>query len=319
MMNFFLEKTIDSVLDREILWDFVSLGGGPSGLNAALYAERKGLKTAVIALDLGGQLKNTASIDNYLGFEQIEATELIEKFAHHLRSLSVPILTGVEVRSIEKKVDQFEIGLSDGTTVHSRTVLYALGGAPRKLQVPGESIFAGKGVSYCVTCDGPLYKDKTVVVVGGGNSAVDSALDLACIAKQVMVIHRSQFRADVTRVRKLESLPNVIIHLETQVLAIEGTDQVKSLQLLDLKTKNEFSIAAEGVFIAIGHIPNTGMLNDLVDKNAIGEIIVSTDQSTKTPGLFAAGDVTEQPQKQVIIAAAEGAKAALAAAQYCHQ
>jgi len=307
------------VLDREILWDFVSLGGGPAGLNAALYAERKGLKTAVIALDLGGQLKNTASIDNYLGFEQIEASELIEKFTHHLRSLSVPILTGVEVCSIEKKADQFEIGLSDGTTVHSRTVLYALGGAPRKLLVPGESIFAGKGVSYCVTCDGPLYKDKTVVVIGGGNSAVDSALDLARIAKQVMVIHRSQFRADVTRVKKLASLPNVTIHLETQVLAIEGKDHVESLQVLDLKTKNEFSISAEGVFIAIGHIPNTGMLNDLVDKNAIGEIIVATDQSTKTPGLFAAGDVTDQPQKQVIIAAAEGAKAALAAAQYCHQ
>lgn len=319
MFDFVLETPIDLSIDRTALWDFIVLGGGPAGMNAALYATRKGLKTLLVSENLGGQIRNTARLDNYLGFDGIEAQELIQKFTHHIESMKIPILTGLTVSSVMKEKTLWVLSLSDGTSLSAKTILYALGGTPRTLGIPNEKELTGKGVSYCVTCDGPFYQGKTVIVVGGGNSAVDAVLDLSRIAKHIHLVHRSQFRADALQVKKMLQLPNVSVELEARLTAIHGEDHVTSVEIENLKTKTKTVYETDGVFIEIGHFPNVSLIRNYVEVNDSNEIIVDNAQMTRTPGLFAAGDVTDQPHKQVIIAAAEGAKAALSAAQYLNK
>lgn len=318
-MFFTLEtKKTDGWMDHP-LYDFIALGGGPAGLNGALYAKRKGLLTAIVAQDLGGQMKNTAFVDNYLGFENIEAEALIRQFVDHVKSLNIPIITSVRVTAITKSTDEFLLTLDNGKVLRTKTLLAALGGSPKKLGIPGEDRLYGKGVSYCATCDAPFFKDKHVAVAGGGNSAVEAALDLAKWASKVSIVHRSRFRADQTLLDKLFQVPNIEIHLETQITEILGQTAVESLRLSDKPTGTERLLKVDGLFVEIGNIPNVSLFKDLVRLNEAGEIIVNGAQETSFEGLYAAGDITNQPFRQIIIAAAEGAKAALWASNYLNK
>jgi thioredoxin-disulfide reductase len=319
MFNFTIDKTPKKDLSNDKTYDLIVLGGGPAGLNAALYAKRKNLDVIIVANEIGGQLNNTADVDNYLGFKAVDASRLIEAFQSHVNTFGVPTLTGVYVKEIQKSDNLFAVSLSTGETLSSKTVIYTLGGNPRKLGVKGEKEFQSRGVSYCVTCDGPFFKNKVVAVIGGGNSAVDAAIDLAQIAKQVILIQRSQLRADQSSVLKLQSLPNVQIHLETDVLSFNGQDILKSLSLYDKHHQSTIELEVDGVFVEIGNIPNSDLASEFVLLNDQKEIITNELQETKTKGFYAAGDVTSMPHKQVIIAASQGAIAALQAAIYINK
>lgn len=320
MFNFSIDKqTEGSEFDQVKKWDFLVIGGGPAGLNAALYAKRKGLKVGIISKDIGGQLHNTTDVDNYLGFEMIQGEDLSNQFLDHVQSLDVPILKSVSVNKVKHLNPDFEIQVSNGKSYLTKTLLISTGGAPRKLNIPGEEKYANKGVTYCATCDGPFFKGKDVIVAGGGNSAVEGVLDLVPFAKNITIAHRSQFRADKILLDKLSDLEQLTIHLQTQILEVIGDEQMTGIKVMDKLTNDIKTIQAQGLLIEIGTVPNSWLVKELVKTNERDEIIVDRNQMSSIPGLFAAGDVTEQPFKQIIISASEGAKAALAANQYLNQ
>jgi len=298
------------------IYDILVLGGGPAGYNAALYGARKGRKVALIAKRAGGQLLNTSYVDNYLGFAEISGEALSETFRKHLERLDVPILEEANIVSIAKENDLFNVRLSDGTFYQAKTVITTLGSNPRKLNIKGEVEFAGKGVAYCAICDAPLFKDKDVLIAGGGNSAVEAAIDVALFAKSVTLIHRSQLRADQILVDKLYENNKIVVHLETQILEIIGEQAMTGVRVQDKKTQEERIISGDGIFIEIGNIPNTELVKELVTLHENGEVIIDEKGRTDCEGLFASGDMTHTPYKQIIIAAADGAKAALAANEY---
>ncbi len=316
MLEFNVEQTKSDVFGEDKTWDMLIVGGGPAGLNAAIYGRRKGMDVGVITGEIGGQLQNTTDIDNYLGFPLIKGPDLSERFLQHVNHLDVPILKGVFVQVVSKETNDYRLTLSDGRSVLTKTLLYAAGGSPRKLNVPGENEFVGKGVSYCATCDAAFYEDKHVIVAGGGNSAADAVMDLTSWANKITVIHRSQWRADQMLLDKLDDIDKLTVHLGTQILKIYGNHRVTGVEVLDKKTKKSRIIHADGVLIEIGTIPNSEPLKGLVDMNQAGEIIVDENQNTSLPGIYAAGDVTQNPHKQIVISAAEGAKAVLAAKNY---
>jgi thioredoxin-disulfide reductase len=320
MFNFSVEKkTESSEFDTVSLWDLLIIGGGPAGLNAALYAKRKGLKVGIVADEIGGQLHNTTIVDNYLGFKMIQGEELSNTYLDHVQTLEVPILKNVRVLELIPIKHDFQLKVSNGKSLMSKTVLLATGGAPRKLEIPGEERYANKGVTYCATCDAPFFKDKHVIVAGGGNSAVEGVLDLVPWAKEITIVHRSQFRADQILLDQIKELKQLDIHLETQILSVIGDEQMTGVQVLDKKTNKKRIIQADGLLIEIGTVPNSYLIKDLVETNERDEIIVDHNQMTSHPGLYAAGDVTSQPFKQIVISVAEGAKAALAVNQYLQQ
>lgn len=320
MFNFSLDQqTESSAFETVLKWDFLVIGGGPAGLNAALYAKRKGLVVGLIATELGGQLHNTTWVDNYLGFKMIDGPALSNAFVDHLKELDVPILKDVHVQKIDHNGLDFIVNISNGKTYHSKTLLLATGGAPKKLGIPGEDIYANKGVTYCATCDAPFFKDKHVIVAGGGNSAIEGVLDLVPWAKKISVVHRSKFRADQILLDQLENVKGLEIYLQTQILSVEGQDKMTGIQVIDKLTKEKRLLQADGLLIEIGSVPNAWLIKDMVDTNSKGEIVVDENQMTSLPGLFAAGDVTTQPFKQIVISVAEGAKAALAVNQYLIQ
>lgn len=300
----------------DIIYDILVIGGGPSGLNAALYGARKGRKVALIAKRAGGQLLNTSQVDNYLGHWELSGEELSEKFRDHVDQLEVPILEDAEVKNITKSNGRFTVELNDGSAYQALTLITTLGSNPRKLGVKGEFEFASRGVAYCAICDAPLYKGKDVLIAGGGNSAVEAAIDVAMVANKVTLVHRSQLRADKILIDKLMSNPKITVHVETQILEIVGDKAMTGVRVLDKKTNQERVIEGDGLFIEIGNIPNTDLIKHLVSLNDKNEVIVDEKGQTDCPGLFASGDMTVSPYKQIIIAAADGAKAALAANEY---
>jgi thioredoxin-disulfide reductase len=310
------KRIIPSIFEEVNLWDILIIGGGPAGLNAALYAQRKGFKVAIISKEIGGQLHNTSTVDNYLGIPMTEGKHLSDTFLKHLETLNVPLYLEVSVLSLNKIDRQFMIELDNGVILKAKTVLLATGGQPRQLGIPGELEFANKGVSYCTTCDAPFFKEKHVIVAGGGNSAAEAVIDLAVWAKKITVVHRSQWRADQIILEQLNKLPNVTVHLETQLLRAEGDQSLKRVVVLDKKTNAQSIIEADGLFIQIGLLANSKLVKDLVPLTPQGEVMVNQDFMTNLPGLFAAGDVTHHPFKQIVIAVGDGAKAALAIQQY---
>jgi thioredoxin-disulfide reductase len=310
------KRGIPSIFDEVDLWDILVIGGGPAGLNAALYAQRKGFKVAIISKEIGGQLHNTSTVDNYLGIPMTEGKHLSDTFLKHLETLQVPLYLEVSVQSLKKMDNRFIIELDNGVTLTSKTILLATGGQPRQLGIPGELEFANKGVSYCTTCDAPFFKDKHVVVAGGGNSAAEAVIDLAVWAKTITVVHRSQWRADKIILERMNRLKQVTVHLETQLLRAEGDQILKRVVVLDKKTNKQSIIDTDGLFIQIGLLANSTLVKDLVPLTSNGEVIVNQDFMTNLPGLFAAGDVTNHPFKQIVIAVGDGAKAALAIQQY---
>ena len=318
--NFNINETKKAVkLVNDKVYDLLVIGGGPAGLNAALYAKRKGLTTGIITQRIGGQLLNTSSVDNYLGISQVSGEELSEKYLSHLKELDVGILDEAEVIKIEKIAKLFNTTLKDGTLYQSKTLLLATGSAPRKLEVPGEVEFSNRGVAYCAICDAPLFKDKNVIIAGGGNSAVEAAIDVAKFATHVTLVHRSQLRADQILIDHMMSQSNINVFLQTQILEIVGDDKMTGVKVINKETSQERVIDADGIFIEIGNLPSNYLVKELVTLNQQGEVVVDEKNMTSLPGLYAAGDVTQMPYKQIVIAVADGAKAALAANEYINQ
>ena len=301
-------STPKNVLDAEKLYDLIIIGAGPAGLSAGIYASRKGLSVGIIGEKVGGQVNDTSSVENYIGFEFVTGESLAESFSKHAKSLAVDMLEDVKVKEI-KKNETFKIITNNYMTYESKTILIATGSKSRKLDVEGEDSLYGKGVTYCAICDGPLFKDKIVTVVGGGNSAVEAAIDLSKIASHVNIVHRSTFRADKILVDKLEAINNLSVYLGNQIQKIHGESQVTSIDI-----SNE-TLKTDGVLVEIGYVPNTQFLRD-VKLNNRKEIVIDSNNNTNVPGIFAAGDVTTIRYKQIVIAASEGAKAALSINDY---
>jgi alkyl hydroperoxide reductase subunit F len=297
------------VLDTEEIYDLIIIGKGPAGLSAAIYAKRKGLSVGLIGDKAGGQVNDTSSVENYAGFSYISGEELAKNFGDHVKSLEVKEVDA-KVKSI-RQLEYFEIAADNFMTYKAKSILIATGSKSRQLGVTGENELMGRGVSYCAICDGPLFTGRTVTVAGGGNSAVEAAIDLSKIADKVILVHRSKFRADQILLDKLATLENVQVHLGTKITSINGQDQVKSISV---EGDFEGDIATDGLLIEIGYTPNSAFTD--VDKNELGEIIVDEHNRTSVEGIYAAGDVTTVHFKQIVIAAGEGAKAALSINDY---
>lgn len=314
------KKTETSQFDTITTWDALIIGGGPAGLNAALYLKRKGRVVGVLTKEVGGQLHNTSDVDNYLGIGQVQGKELSDKFLDHVNQFDIPILQGALVSSVSKNDSLFTLTLETGKVFQTKTLLITTGGKPRQLNIPGEMEYANKGVSYCTTCDAPFFKDKRVAIAGGGNSAAEAVFDLDPFATELTVVHRSQWRADQVILDKHKNVDKLTVHLQTQILEILGNGtHMTGLKVLDKTTNDIRTIDVDGLFIEIGTIPNSQIVSHLVNTNEQQEIIVNDLQETSLAGLYAAGDVTNQPHKQIIIATAEGAKAALAMNHYLNQ
>ncbi len=297
------------------MYDLIIVGAGPAGMTAAVYAARKRMNALLLTVNVGGQVMWTAEVENYMGYQYITGPELMAKFEEQLRNYPIE-MRYEQVMSIQKRGDVFYLSTDAGSEYQAKTVIVASGKKPRMLQVPGETEYIGRGVSYCATCDGPLFAKKRVAVIGGGNSAFSAALELARIAAEVQLISILPYVADQVLLEKVEALANVHKYLPYEVVAIEGGDVVTALVVRNRDTLAEEKLAVDGVFIEIGLSPNAGLVEGLVKKNAAGEICVDCAAGTGVPGLFAAGDVTSGPDKQIVIAAGDGAKAALNAFQY---
>lgn len=297
-------------------YDLIILGAGPAGMTAAVYAARKQLDVLVVSQDVGGQASWSSSIENYLGFAIIPGTDLVAKFEEHVSRFSVPHVYS-RVTKLSKEGDTFRVDIEDGRSFRSRAAIIATGKSPKLLDIPGEREFTGRGVAYCATCDAPLYEGKTVAVVGGGNSGLDAAVQLMKIVPKLYLIDLApQLRADEVVIRHVRQAPNVEILSRTAIKEIVGDQFVSSIAVQNVDTHEIRKIDVEGVFVEIGLSPNSGFVNGLVRLNPLGEIPVDCAARTGVPGLYAAGDVTDVPEKQIIIAAGDGAKAALGAYSY---
>lgn len=301
------------------MYDLIIIGGGPAGMTAGIYAGRQKMKTLLITKDFGGLMgKKATQVENYPGFTSITNGELIKRFEDHLRAQQdVEIIKG-EVLRVEKNGDKFLVFTGDKKTYEATTVIVATGSDPRPLEVPGEKEFLGKGVSYCALCDGPIFRDKDIVVVGGGNSAFETAIFLSNYVRKIYILERGEkINADVSNQEIIQKWGKAEIITSAAVKKIQGDKFVKSLAYEDLKTKKEAVLDVTGVFVEIGYQPATAFVKNLVDFNERDEIKVEVETyQTKTPGLFAAGDCNMGRYKQVITACGEGAKALLAAYGY---
>ncbi|MEO0097000.1 MAG: FAD-dependent oxidoreductase [candidate division WOR-3 bacterium] len=301
---------------EDILYDLIIIGGGPAGITAAIYSARKNLNILLLTKDLGGQILLTSEIENYPGFQYITSKELAEKFTTQLTNFPLSLGLGIEVNNIKKENNIFLLKTTDNKTYQGKTVIIATGRSPKPLNLPNEKELLGKGVSYCATCDAPLFKNKDAAVIGGGNSAVISAIELAKICKKVYLIVRSEIKADYILKERLNNFNNVNILLKHLPKAILGKEKVSGILVYDQLNNREYEILVDGVFIEAGMKPNTEFLKGFLDLNDKGEIIVNCNCETNVPGVFACGDCTSVEDKQIIIACGEGAKASLKAFKY---
>ncbi len=305
-------------IDGKAPFDMLIVGGGPAGAAAAVYAARKGIRTGVASERFGGQVLDTLGIENFISMKETEGPKLAFALEEHVRSYEVDIMNLQRAKKLVVNAgpnnDLIEIQLESGASLKSKSVVLSTGARWRTINVPGEAEFKNKGVAYCPHCDGPLFKGKRVAVIGGGNSGVEAAIDLAGLVGHVTLIEfDSKLRADAVLVRKLNSLPNVTVLTNAQTTEITGNATVNGLVYKDRATDALHTVALEGVFIQIGLIPNTDWLKGTVELSKHGEIIIDDKGQTSIPGVFAAGDATTVPYKQIIIAAGDGAKAALGA------
>jgi NADH-dependent peroxiredoxin subunit F len=294
------------------------VGGGPAGAAAAIYSARKGIKTGVLAERFGGQVLDTMSIENFVSVKETEGPKFAAALEQHVRAYDVDIMNLQRAEAIVPVGKGFEVRTQSGATLRAKSVVLATGARWRNVDVPGEQEYKNKGVAYCPHCDGPLFKGKRVAVIGGGNSGVEAAIDLAGIVSHVTLLEfGAQLRADEVLQRKLRSLPNVTVHVNAQTTEIVGDSQkVTGLAFLERTTGEKHHLELEGVFVQIGLVPNTEFLKGTVALSKHGEIEVDAKGQTSVPGLFAAGDVTTVPFKQIVIAVGEGAKASLGAFDY---
>lgn len=297
------------------MFDTIILGAGPAGLTAGIYASRRQMKALIIGKMIGGQMAWAHTIENYPGFKSVTNFELISKMQEQVKALGVEIKTE-EIVKIDKNQDYFVLS-SEKNQYQAKTLVLAMGLSPTKLNVPGEKEFLGKGVSYCANCDGPLYKNKIVAVVGGGNAALDAAEVLTKIAKQVYLIHRrDSFRGFETLVDKVRHNKKIGKILSSQVVEIIGEKKLEKIKIKNLVDQTEKELTLDGLFIEIGHQPETSFLKGLVKTNEQGFVMVEKNGQTSQPGIFAAGDVVESEFKQIVIACGQGAIAALAAYKF---
>ena len=299
-------------------FDMLVLGGGPAGASAAIYAARKGIRTGILAERFGGQLMDTLGIENFISVKETEGPKLVQALEQHVKTYEVDIMNLQRATALRKSENGIEVELANGGVLKSRSVVISTGARWREMNVPGEQEYRNKGVAYCPHCDGPLFKGKRVAVIGGGNSGVEAAIDLAGIVSHVTLIEfDSQLRADAVLQAKMASLNNVTViksALTKQVLG-DGA-KVNGLIYQDRTNSSEHTIELEGIFVQMGLLPNTDWLKGTVELSKYGEIIVDAKGETSLPGVFAAGDCTTVPYKQIIIAMGDGAKASLGAFDY---
>jgi len=297
-------------------YDVLVVGGGPAGASAAIYAARKGIRTGIVAERFGGQIMDTLGIENFISVKYTEGPKLAASLEEHVKHYNVDVLNLQRAKRLEKK-DFIEVELENGAILKGKTVILSTGARWRNIGVPGEAEFKNKGVAYCPHCDGPLFEGKDVAVIGGGNSGVEAAIDLAGIVKHVTVLEfASELKADSVLQNRLNSLPNVTILKNAQTKEITGTDKVNGITYIDRETGEEHHVELQGVFVQIGLVPNTDWLSDTVERNRMGEVIIDKRGATSIPGVFAAGDCTDAAYKQIIISMGSGATAALGAFDY---
>ncbi|MBT9149729.1 MAG: NADH dehydrogenase [Dehalococcoidia bacterium] len=298
------------------MYELIIVGGGPAGMTAAVYAARKRIETLLLSKDIGGQVVWTMGIENYMGYQFIEGSELMQKFEEQVRQFPLEMKIGPGATHIRKIDGGFEVEANDGATYQAKALIVATGKRPRPLNVPGEERLRGRGVTYCSICDGPIFAGQRVAVIGGGNSALGAAEEMVKIAEHVDLVSITPLTGDQVLIDKISPAPNLSLFLEYEVLEIVGRDRVESITIRDLQSKETHELAVGGIFVEIGLIPNSDLARDVVNRNKAGEIEVNCGNETNVAGLFAAGDVTNVPEKQIVIAAGEGAKASLAAHRY---
>ncbi|WP_077620057.1 alkyl hydroperoxide reductase subunit F [Bacillus sinesaloumensis] len=297
-------------------FDVLVVGGGPAGASAAVYAARKGIRTGIVAERFGGQIMDTLGIENFISVKYTEGPKLAASLEEHVKEYDVDVMNLQRAKRIEKK-DYIEVELENGATLKSKTLILSTGARWRNVGVPGEVEFKNKGVAYCPHCDGPLFAGKDVAVIGGGNSGVEAAIDLAGIVKHVTVLEfNSELKADTVLQDRLFSLPNVTVIKNAQTKEITGTDKVNGITYTDRESGKEHHVELQGVFVQIGLVPNTDWLDGTIERNRMGEIVVDNHGATSVPGVFAAGDCTNSPYKQIIISMGSGATASLSAFDY---
>ncbi|MBX0316247.1 alkyl hydroperoxide reductase subunit F [Planococcus glaciei] len=294
-------------------YDVLVVGGGPAGASAAIYAARKGIRTGIVAERFGGQVLDTMSIENFISVRQTDGPKFAASLEEHVKEYNIDVMNLQRAKRLEKK-EFIELELENGAVLKGKTVILSTGARWRNIGVPGEAEFKNKGVAYCPHCDGPLFAGKDVAVVGGGNSGIEAAIDLANIVNHVTVLeYKAELKADSVLQDRLKSLPNVTVLTNARTHEITGTDKVNGISYIDLQTGDEKHIQLSGVFVQIGLVPNTDWLGDTVDRNKFGEIIIDQRGATNIPGVFAAGDCTNNPYKQIIISMGSGATASLSA------
>ncbi|MGE9213129.1 alkyl hydroperoxide reductase subunit F [Exiguobacterium aurantiacum] len=304
-----------SAFDNKEPYDVLVIGGGPAGSSAAVYAARKGIRTGIVAERFGGQVMDTMGIENFIGTSYTEGPKLVASLEEHVKEYGIDVMNLQRAKRLEKK-DLVEVELENGAVLKSKSVILSTGARWRNVNVPGEAEFKNKGVAYCPHCDGPLFEGKRVAVIGGGNSGIEAAIDLAGIVKHVTVLEfAAELKADQVLQDRLHSLPNVTVVTNAQTTEITGTDKVNGISYLSRETNETHHVELEGVFVQIGLVPNTDWL-DSVERNNFGEIVVDRHGATNVPGVFAAGDCTNSAYKQIIISMGSGATAALGAFDY---
>jgi len=308
-------------LSAKAPFDVLVVGGGPAGAAAAIYAARKGIRTGVVAERFGGQVKDTMEIANYPGIPETNGPAYAAALEQHVRQYEVDIMNAQRVAALVPAAQPgglITVKLDNGGQLQSRSVILATGARWRNVNVPGEQEYKTKGVAYCPHCDGPLFKGKDVAVIGGGNSGVEAAIDLAGVVRHVTVLEfLPEMKADAVLIRKLRSLPNVSIHTNAQTTEITGANgRVNGLNFKHRADGSDARVELEGVFVQIGLVPNTEWLGDTVERSRFGEIVVDARGATNVPGVFGAGDCTTVPYKQIVVAAGAGSTAALSAFDY---
>ncbi|GAB4073981.1 alkyl hydroperoxide reductase subunit F [Barrientosiimonas marina] len=298
-------------------FDVLVVGGGSAGGSAAIYAARKGIRTGILTDRVGGQVLDTNTIENFISVKQTDGPNLAANLENHVSDYKVDVMAQQNAKRLERKDNFIEVELENGAVLESKTAILATGARWRQIDVPGEEAFRNKGVAYCPHCDGPLFEGKPVAVIGGGNSGVEAAIDLAGLVKHVTLLERSSvLKADSVLQDRLNSMSNVSVIKNAQTTEITGDETVNGLTYVDRETEESHQLDVEGVFVQIGLLPNTEWLDDSIEKNQYGELAVDKQGATNVPGIFAAGDCTDTTYKQIIISMGSGATAALGAFDY---
>ncbi|MDR3021236.1 MAG: alkyl hydroperoxide reductase subunit F [Clostridiales bacterium] len=295
-------------------YDLMVIGGGPAGVAAAIYAARKGIKTGLLSQNIGGQVLDTLSIENIIGIKNTTGPQFVDNVKNHLSDYPIDMILGQQVSKLYRDGDYLKVSLSSGANLTAATAVIATGAKWRDLGIEGETEFKNKGISYCPHCDGPLYKNKDIVIVGGGNSGVEAAIDLAKIVKSIVLLeYADSLKADSVLIERLKKFKNIRIVTRANTQKISGSSKVEKVSYLDMSSNKTVELKVQGIFILIGLFPNTKFLQNTVDLNQRGEIIVDKFGATSMQGVYAAGDCTDSVYKQIVISLGSGATAALSA------